>query len=222
MNTTYYPRQSADPTLTLTRTSFDTMGRANLSQVLDRSGAVVQTSTTTFDVLSRPVSVTLTGETSATTASTYDDLGRLTSFVTDGPAGVTSAATTFDVAGLPLSTTYGALGSATTVTNTYAKTNQWLTSTMDASTIWSFTTGVDGSVRSINSALQAVSRDTDAYHRLVSVRIAKPAGAAKSQLSVETLGYDAWDRIASVALASPVAGFPTTTDSYAYTTRPGP
>ncbi len=211
---TLRPRRSGEATVPLTQTTYDTVSRPTTTTFFSAGGVPVATDTLSYDKLSRVKDRVLAGDTAATAHADFDVLGRVSAWNTTGPSGDASGTTIYDLADLPTKTTWGALGTAAVIDNTYAKTNQWL-STKAFGTVWSFTTAVDGSVPSIVSALGASARDFDATRHLSAVHTRRTSGTTLSAFADHALTYDGRDRIWT-ATTNVTATGATSVDTYGY------
>jgi len=212
------PHLSGQAAETMTVNVYDVLGRVTATTTWGEPGQTAGTQSV-YDSLSRVTSstVSMTGAPSYIAHTEFDARGRVSSADASGPAGPVSAAATFDAADLPLTYAWNALGASGTITNTYAKTNEWLTTNYGGVT-WSFTSGADGSTRQISSPLASLSIDSDAAHRISTLRASRAsASGPKVQAFGQTLAYDGWNRISTERFSSTAPGLPSSmADSYQY------
>ncbi len=172
------------------------------------------TSASTYDRLSRVTSASVSGETTVSSSVHYDTLGRVDSSAATDVAGPSSVSTTFDKSSLPVSVTWSALDTSATVTNAYAKTDQWRSTTGFGHT-WKYSWTDGGGLASIFSTFASRYYAYDPTGRLSSVRLGCPHDLAVStDIGRIDVAYDAFDRIST--LAGRGVGTLAATDTYAY------
>ncbi|MCE5190684.1 MAG: DNRLRE domain-containing protein [Actinomycetia bacterium] len=208
------PRLAGQAETTLTTSAYDSYGRVSGTTTFDASGTPVLSSTSTYDRLSRVTASTVSGETTVSASVHYDALGRVDSSAATDVAGSSRTTTAYDKSSLPVTVTWSALDTSATVTNAYAKTDQWRSTTGFGDT-WKYSWTDGGGLASVFSDFASRYYAFDPAGRLSSVRLGCPDdGAVGEDVGRIDVAYDDFDRIKT--LTGHGLGTLAATDEFSY------
>jgi len=210
LKTTYRP--GSGTSVRLAENAYDSAGRPSTTTYFNPSNVAATVSTTQYDSASRVANITLTGETAGSITSSYDGLSRLTGVSLIGPSGTASITTVYDVGDRPLSTSFTALGTSGSVTGTYARTGEWL-STSSFGKQYSFGWSTEGGLESILSDWSVTDFADDAFGRPASVRTGFSGPSRFGPYASYELSYDEFDRMSGISAQGPSLS---STDSFGY------